>query len=97
MAKSAFVLVSRSRHGVCMSVLPARVRTLKSFARNNFNGKLTLSADKQAWVVDEIEALPEGTQPQITVEELIECDELVRKDGKPNPLSANNKWYDLCL
>ncbi|KAG8895878.1 hypothetical protein FRC01_012154, partial [Tulasnella sp. 417] len=55
---------------------------------NNYNAKLTLSSDKKAWVVDEIETLPEGTQPQITVEELIECDELVRKDETVLKLAA---------
>lgn len=56
--------------------------TLITCPRNNYNATLTLSTDKKAWVVDEIETLPEGTQPQITVEELIECDELVRQDGE---------------
>ncbi|KAG9049364.1 hypothetical protein FS837_010578, partial [Tulasnella sp. UAMH 9824] len=55
---------------------------------NNYNATLTLSTDKKAWVVDEIETLPEGTQPQITVEELIECDELVRKDETVLKLAA---------
>lgn len=58
------------------------------FSRNNYNAKLTLATDKRAWVVDEIDTLPEGTQPQITVEELIECDELVRKDGELDPAST---------
>ncbi|KAG8954280.1 hypothetical protein FRC04_000505 [Tulasnella sp. 424] len=55
---------------------------------NNYNAKLTLATDKRAWVVNEIDTLPEGTQPQITVEELIECDELVRKDETVLKLAA---------
>lgn len=33
-----------------------------------------------SWTIDDLTKLPEGVQPQITVEELLEAEEIVRKD-----------------
>lgn len=33
-----------------------------------------------AWVLDNLDLLPEGVQPQITIDELIACEDVVRND-----------------
>jgi hypothetical protein len=50
--------------------------------RNNYNAVLTFNKVKRAWGVDQITKLPTGAQPQITVEELIDAEKIVRADGK---------------
>ncbi|KAG8888903.1 hypothetical protein FRB98_006445 [Tulasnella sp. 332] len=54
----------------------------------NYNASLKLDPSTKAWTVEVIETLAEGVQPQITVEELIECDELVRSDPVVLKLAA---------
>ncbi|KAI5116906.1 hypothetical protein M0805_000801 [Coniferiporia weirii] len=43
---------------------------------------IVLSFKDDKWVVDGIEKLPEGTQPQISVEELSQAEEIVKKDER---------------
>lgn len=41
-----------------------------------------MSLHGQDWVVDTLEKLPEGVQPQISVEELLLCEEIIRADER---------------
>ncbi|KAI0710687.1 peroxisomal copper amine oxidase [Earliella scabrosa] len=41
-----------------------------------------VSLHGQDWVVDTLEKLPEGVQPQISVEELLLCEEIIRADER---------------
>jgi primary-amine oxidase len=42
-----------------------------------------------AWVVDSLEKLAEGLQPQVSVEELIDAEKIVRKDLTVRKLAAD--------
>ena len=41
---------------------------------------MALDGTKGTWSVESIAKLPEGTQPQISPEELLECEDIVKKD-----------------
>ena len=41
---------------------------------------MALDGTKGTWSVESIVKLPEGTQPQISPEELHECEDIVKKD-----------------
>jgi primary-amine oxidase len=41
-----------------------------------------LSLKDGDWALDTLDKLPEGTQPQISVGELIECEAIIRKDER---------------
>ena len=41
------------------------------------------------WIVESLDKLPEGTQPQISVEELIACEEIIRKDETVRKLASD--------
>ncbi|KAH9895668.1 copper amine oxidase [Cubamyces lactineus] len=47
-----------------------------------------LSLNGQDWVVDSLDKLPEGVQPQISVEELLLCEEIIRADERVIQLAA---------
>lgn len=51
-----------------------------------YNVILSLHAEGK-WSVDTIEQLPEGVQPQISVEELIACEKVVKADKKIQELA----------
>lgn len=46
-----------------------------------------LALEDEVWKVESLQRLPEGTQPQITVEELIHCETVVRNDPKVQALA----------
>lgn len=46
-----------------------------------------LAFNDREWEVESIDQLPEGTQPQITVEELTMCEVIVRNDPKVQALA----------
>lgn len=48
-----------------------------------------LSLHGQEWHVDEITQLPEGVHPQITPEELIACEAILRADPRVCKLAAD--------
>ncbi|KZT52937.1 hypothetical protein CALCODRAFT_520402 [Calocera cornea HHB12733] len=52
-----------------------------------FDAKLTVVDGE--WKVDEVEKLPEGTQPLITLEELCLSEEMLRKDARVCKLAAD--------
>jgi primary-amine oxidase len=56
---------------------------------------LFLSLKGQEWHVDEITQLPEGMQPQITPEELIVCEDILRADARVCELAAAVGTYPL--
>lgn len=41
------------------------------------------------WAVETIEKLPEGVQPQISVEELLLCEEIIRADERVRKLAKD--------
>jgi hypothetical protein len=57
------------------------------FNRDAYNVILTL--DGLQWSVNSFEKLPEGTQPQITPEELIEAELIIRADPQIIKLAAD--------
>lgn len=48
--------------------------------RHSYNAVLSLKED--TWTVDSLEKLGDGVQPQISVEELLQCEEIIRKDER---------------
>ncbi|KAH9847764.1 peroxisomal copper amine oxidase [Lenzites betulinus] len=52
-----------------------------------YNSIVTLHG--QDWVVDVVDKLPEGVQPQISVEELLLCEEIIRADERVIKLAAD--------
>ena len=48
-----------------------------------------LSLKDGQWEVNTIEKLPEGVQPQITVEELLLCEKIIREDKQVQKLAAD--------
>ncbi|KII94247.1 hypothetical protein PLICRDRAFT_171908 [Plicaturopsis crispa FD-325 SS-3] len=52
-----------------------------------YNAKVSLQGTK--WVVDALEKLPEGTQPQISPEELAACEATVRNDPRVQELARD--------
>lgn len=45
------------------------------------------------WVLDKLDLLPEGVQPQITVDELIACEDIVRNDPTVQKLAKEVGTY----
>ncbi|TFY63045.1 hypothetical protein EVJ58_g3471 [Rhodofomes roseus] len=54
---------------------------------DSYNTVLSLKDGK--WEVDTVEKLPEGVQPQISVEELLLCEKIIREDKKVQKLAAD--------
>ena len=54
-----------------------------------------LSLKGQDWVVDTLEKLPEGVQPQISVEELLLCEEIIRADERVIKFAADVGGYNV--
>jgi primary-amine oxidase len=65
--------------------LPSLLISLRS--SHSYNALLSLHS--QEWRVDTINQLPEGVHPQITPEELIACDEIIRADPQVVKLAAD--------
>lgn len=55
--------------------------------RDAYNAILSLK-DAQ-WELDTLEKLPEGVQPQISVEELLLCEKIIREDKRVQKLAAD--------
>ena len=53
---------------------------LKTFYVNRNAYHALLSLRGVTWTVDESDQLPEGVQPQLTVDELFKCEEAVQND-----------------
>lgn len=53
--------------------------------RNCYNALVALQDGE--WKVEIIESIPGGAKPQITIEELIRCEEIVRNDAKVQALA----------
>ena len=52
----------------------------------NYNVVLVFNDNKE-WTIEAITELPEGVQPQISIEELIACERIVRNDKKVQELA----------
>ena len=50
--------------------------------RGNRNAYNVVLALKEDWTVETIDKLPEGVQPQISVEELLICEDVIRADER---------------
>ena len=48
------------------------------------------------WAVDTIDKLPEGIQPQISVEELLLCEDIIRADERVLKLAKDVGMYLSC-
>ena len=49
----------------------------------------------QDWTVESVDKLPEGVQPQISVEELLLCEEIIRADERVVKLAAEVGQYEM--
>ncbi|RPD53949.1 peroxisomal copper amine oxidase [Lentinus tigrinus ALCF2SS1-7] len=67
-------------------VRKAEVDFVDAVTGNAYNAILALNG--QDWIVESIEKLPEGVQPQISVEELLLCEEIIRADERVIKLAA---------
>ena len=47
-----------------------------------------VSLHGQDWVVDTLDKLPNGVQPQISVEDLQSCEEIIKRDERVIKLAA---------
>jgi len=56
---------------------------------NGYSYNSILSLKDGVWTVDTLDKLAEGIQPQISVEELIACEEVVRKDERIRKLAKD--------
>lgn len=65
--------------------------TLLTLVRHSYNAILSLKDAK--WHMDRLDKLPEETQPQISVEELIACEEVLRNDERVRKLAADVGRY----
>lgn len=61
---------------------------------HSFNVVVALKGD--AWEVETIDKLPEGTQPQISVEELLLCEDIIRADERVIKLAKDIGQYLFC-
>ena len=61
--------------------------------RASYNAVLALKGD--AWEVQTLDKLPEGQQPQISVEELLLCEEIIRADERVVKLAAEVGTFNL--
>jgi len=53
---------------------------LEPYGSDAYNTIVALDSAKGTWSVESILKLPEGTQPQISPEELIACEAIVKND-----------------
>jgi primary-amine oxidase len=67
---------------------------LNEIVRHSYN--VFLSLNGQDWHVDSVTQLGEGVQPQITPEELIACEDILRADPQVVKLAAE-VGQSLCL
>jgi primary-amine oxidase len=57
--------------------------------RSSHSYNVFLSLQGQDWQVNTITQLPEGVQPQITPEELLACEDILRADPQVIKLAAD--------
>ena len=69
------------------STVHARSVCLLTPHRRSYNA--ILSFTDAEWILDTFDLLPEGVQPQITVEELIDCEKVVRNDARVQKLAKD--------
>lgn len=48
---------------------------------------------EDTWTVDSLEKLGDGVQPQISVEELLQCEDIIRKDERVIKLAKEVGLY----
>lgn len=65
----------------------SRMRRRSCAHSDSYNTLLSLKEGQ--WEVDTVEKLPEGVQPQITVEELLLCEKVIREDKVVQKLAAD--------
>ena len=54
--------------------------TLYPYGSDVYNTIVALDSTEGTWSVESIVKLPEGTQPQISPEELLQCEDIVKND-----------------
>lgn len=69
--------------------IPLEAWVLKRSRAHSDSYNTLLSLKDGQWEVDTIEKLPEGVQPQITVEELLLCEKIIREDKRVQKLAAD--------
>ena len=80
--------------GKRLSVPPVARALTELISRNAYNVIVALKG--QDWAVETLDKLPEGVQPQISVEELLLCEEIIRADERVVKLAAEvGKSLDL--
>jgi primary-amine oxidase len=54
---------------------------------DTYNTIVAFDSAKSTWGVENLLKLPEGTQPQITPGELLECEDIVKNDARVQALA----------
>jgi primary-amine oxidase len=57
------------------------------YGSDAYNTIVALDGAKGTWSVENVLKLPEGTQPQITPGELLQCEDIVRSDARVQALA----------
>ncbi|KAI0263644.1 copper amine oxidase [Gloeopeniophorella convolvens] len=68
-------------------VRKAEVDLIDVISGDAYNTIVVLDSTKGTWSVESLLKLPEGTQPQISPEELLACEEIVKKDARVQALA----------
>ena len=50
---------------------------------------VVVTFNNATWEEETLEKLPEGTEPQISVEELMQCEKIIRKDPTVQKLASD--------
>jgi hypothetical protein len=60
-----------------------------------YNAIVTLDGAKGIWSVESLLKLPEGTQPQNSLGELLECEDIIKNDARVRALAKEVGKLDL--
>jgi primary-amine oxidase len=64
-----------------------------SYGSDTYNTIVALDGAKGIWSVEGLLKLPEGTHPQITPGELLDCEAIVKSDARVQALAKEvGKW-----
>jgi len=64
--------------------------------RDAYNAVLTLDSTTSIWSVTKLTQLPGGTQPQLSPDELLACEDIVRKDPRVQQLARDVGESNFC-
>jgi primary-amine oxidase len=74
--------------GMCYTLKCCLALTVSRDAYNS-----VIAFKESTWTVETFEKLPKGTQPQISVQELLRCEEIVKNDATVQKLAKDVGQY----